>query len=52
MIAEIKPMIENQPQPEQLRERTVWEKPEFHRIGADEAETGINNGPEILILLS
>ncbi|MEI9989185.1 MAG: hypothetical protein WDM86_04025 [Rhizomicrobium sp.] len=30
----------------------VYEKPAFHRIGADEAETGIQFGPEILILLS
>ncbi len=30
----------------------VYEKPTFHRIGADEAETGITFGPEILILLS
>ncbi|MEJ0025010.1 MAG: hypothetical protein WDN01_03185 [Rhizomicrobium sp.] len=32
--------------------RAVYEKPSFHRIGADEAETGIQFGPEILILLS
>lgn len=29
-----------------------WEKPSFHRIGANEAENGILTGPEILILLS
>ncbi|MEI9992955.1 MAG: hypothetical protein WDM91_00060 [Rhizomicrobium sp.] len=29
-----------------------YTKPSFHRIGADEAETGIQFGPEILILLS
>ncbi|HEY0106805.1 MAG TPA: hypothetical protein VGB91_12025 [Rhizomicrobium sp.] len=32
--------------------RAPYEKPVFHRIGADEAETGIQFGPEILILLS
>jgi len=32
--------------------RTNWEKPAFRRIGADEAESGILVGPEILILLS
>ncbi len=32
--------------------KAAYEKPSFRRIGADEAETGINNGPEILILLS
>ncbi len=30
----------------------VWEDPSFRRIGANEAETGIFFGPEILILLS
>ncbi len=30
----------------------VWEDPSFRRIGANEAETGITVGPEILILLS
>ncbi len=30
----------------------VWEDPSFRRIGANEAETGILSGPEILILLS
>lgn len=32
--------------------KAVYEKPAFHRIGAEEAETGINFGPETLILLS
>ncbi len=30
----------------------AWEKPTFQRIAANEAETGINFGPEILILVS
>jgi hypothetical protein len=30
----------------------VWEQPTYQRIGAEEAETGIQFGPEILILLS
>lgn len=34
------------------RRKAAWEQPEFQRIGADEAETGINFGPEILILIS
>ena len=34
------------------RQKTAWEQPAFQRIGADDAETGISNGPEILILLS
>lgn len=32
--------------------KSVWEEPTFRHIGANAAETGINNGPEILILLS
>ena len=34
------------------RSREAWQKPGFRRIGADEAQTGIDFGPEILILLS
>lgn len=30
----------------------AWERPDFQRIAASEAETGILFGPEILILLS
>ncbi len=37
---------------ESASDGAVYEKPSFHRIGADEAETGIQFGPEILILLS
>lgn len=33
-------------------DRDAWEKPAYHRIGLDEAEAGIEFGPEILILLS
>ncbi len=33
-------------------EKTEWLKPELRRIAVNEAETGINFGPEILILLS
>ncbi len=39
------------PNPSGVR-KAPYEKPSFRRIGADEAETGISNGPEILILLS
>ncbi|WCM25781.1 hypothetical protein NDN01_17305 [Sphingomonas sp. QA11] len=29
-----------------------WQAPSFYSIDADSTESGINNGPEILILLS
>ena len=45
-------MADEQHETETRSERPVWEKPAFYRIGADEAETGIDFGPEILILLS
>ena len=32
--------------------QTIWEKPAFQRIGADEAESGLLLGPEVIILLS
>lgn len=45
-------MADEQRATETPSERAAWEKPAFYRIGADEAETGILFGPEILILLS
>jgi hypothetical protein len=38
--------------PEQAGSKKEWRTPMYHRLGADQAETGVNNGNEILILLS
>jgi hypothetical protein len=50
-------MAENPKLPETQRhnktmKRNVWQRPVLRHLGMDEAETGINSGPEVLVLLS
>ncbi|MBS0472071.1 MAG: hypothetical protein JSR60_13440 [Proteobacteria bacterium] len=32
--------------------KAAWQKPRFHKVYAEDIETGINLGPEIVLILS